>query len=461
MKSLLKAIGILILAAGSFAAAVPAEEEKPGDTSRWNDFLKNIEAGPGVLNIGGSLRLRYSFYNHFNIAQYDSPGNPFYHAKDSVLLERLRFNFDYRLKENLHAFVQIQDSHAWFSALHNRDFRNPGSETGHTNQYENPLYLKKGFVEWERIGGSDFGFKVGRQKIEYRDKRVWGPFDWANVGRYTWDAAKIYWDTEFAKTDFIGAWRIWYDPRGFDSRHHANSVLGFYSQLKNLGCDLDLFYHVNRGNNGTTGNGVARGDFRKHSVGAWFEKKLPLGFDYGGFLAFQFGREGHNHVHAYGYRVHAGYTFHSPCKSRFGLEYSIASGDDNLNDDRVETFDGLFGYSKINALPWRNLIDYRALLRIWPTKKFDMLFDYHLLQLAEKRGGFFYVNQTSVLRPYPAVGGSGSTIGQQADVFARWIYSREWLFYAGWSHFFASSYIRNTGRSRDADWIFFQAQYMF
>jgi len=43
-------------------------------------------------------------------------------------------------------------------------------------------------LEWRKTGSSPFGFKAGRQQINYRDNRVFGPGQWGNVGRYTWDA---------------------------------------------------------------------------------------------------------------------------------------------------------------------------------------------------------------------------------------------------------------------------------
>ena len=70
---------------------------------------KEIKIGPGILDLGGSLRLRYEFLDNFSIQGYGAG------ERDSMLLERLRLNAAYRVGKSLSLFIQLQDDHFWFS----------------------------------------------------------------------------------------------------------------------------------------------------------------------------------------------------------------------------------------------------------------------------------------------------------------------------------------------------------
>jgi len=185
----------------------------------WNARLKNIAVGPGTFTFGGSMRFRYELLDNYNIKRYGT------HETDNVLLERLRLDLEYKLYDNLRAFIQLQDAHFWLSDLHDRDF-SPACP------YRNYLDLKKGFIEWTHIGDSPFGFRIGRQAIVYRDSRVWGPGDWGNVGRYTWDAATFYWDADLVSTDFIIAQRVISESTSFDEKHFDFDAYGAYSRFR-------------------------------------------------------------------------------------------------------------------------------------------------------------------------------------------------------------------------------------
>ena len=88
--------------------------------------LKDIHLGPGKLDIGGSFRLRYEHLDEFSIKGY---GN---RRDGDLLLSRLRLDFDYRLDEDLHAFLQLQDARHTLSHLELRDF---GDTSGPVRSY--------------------------------------------------------------------------------------------------------------------------------------------------------------------------------------------------------------------------------------------------------------------------------------------------------------------------------------
>jgi len=45
--------------------------------------------------------------------------------------------------------------------------------------------------EIKELSGLPLSFKAGRQRIFYGDKRIFGPEQWGNTGRWIWDAIKF------------------------------------------------------------------------------------------------------------------------------------------------------------------------------------------------------------------------------------------------------------------------------
>jgi len=79
---------------------------------------------------------------------------------------------------------------------------------------------------------SPAGFKAGRQAITYADRRIFGPGEWGNVGRYWWDAAKVYQHTDPAKVDLLYGQRIVSDPSHFNDDHYPFHMAALYAQFK-------------------------------------------------------------------------------------------------------------------------------------------------------------------------------------------------------------------------------------
>jgi hypothetical protein len=97
---------------------------------REENISEGYTSGSGMLDIGGSLRIRSEFFDNFTIKGYGT------NDTDDLLLERVRVQFDYRLPDDLHFFLQGQDAHFWLSDLRMRDF-------GTVCPHQNPFDLRK------------------------------------------------------------------------------------------------------------------------------------------------------------------------------------------------------------------------------------------------------------------------------------------------------------------------------
>ena len=435
-------------------AGASAEKTTP---SHWGDLFKNIPLGPCRLDIGGSMRFRWEFQDDFNIQRYADQRRRT-SRRDGFLLQRLRVDFNLRFPDDARIYGELQDSRAY-----NSDF-SPG-DFALGCPYWNYVDLRQAYVEWLHIGSTPFGIKAGRQIISYGDNRIWGPGEWGNVGRYTWDAVKLIADTRPLEAHLIFANRVKYDTHDCDHADRNLDACGAYVMLKNLPCRLDLFWvykHTSPRVVINSSGGTA--EFDTHTVGAYVDGKFGTGWDYRGTFAHTFGRRDGATVEAYGANARLGYTFDVPWKPRVGVEYSYASGDPDPADGRYRTFDGVFGaiaktYGRMNLFSWMNIHDYQASFSCRPLEKTRVSLDWHFFRLDKSTDAWYYCNGRSQRRD--PTGRAGSSVGQEIDIVAQYQHSEHLKFQAGYALFFPGNFLRNTGPHPDADWAFFQVMYAF
>ena len=145
--------------------------------------------GQEKLLFGTDIRLRYEFQDNFNQKYYgDHPKKG--SADGGFLLGRLRAGLDYTPSDKIHMAVWMQDSRVWGMALSDSAFYNDkiGCEQ---NCNKDPWELSDTYIEIKRPFDVPVHFKAGRQRIVYGDRRVFGPGQWGNTGRWIWDAVSI------------------------------------------------------------------------------------------------------------------------------------------------------------------------------------------------------------------------------------------------------------------------------
>ncbi|MFW6163194.1 MAG: alginate export family protein [Planctomycetota bacterium] len=452
------AVGV-VLAIWAATSAAQAEKSKPAKRAHWSDPLKGIPLGPFALDVGGGLRFRLEHRSDFNQQRYaDTRGVDL--RSDTFLLQRARLELDLKLGEEAHAFVQLQDARAHGADFTEDDF----PAVVHACPFWNPLDLRMAYVEWRRIGGTPLGMKVGRQRIFYADNRIWGPGEWGNVGRYTWDAVKVIVDTEVAEVHGLFANRVRYDPDSFDEHNHRLDAFGAYAMVKALPVRLDLFWVGKRSRPELVVNRRGKTvDLDTHTCGFYIDGTAG-NWDFGGTVAHTQGDRDEADVDAWGANARLGYTFAHPWQPRLGAELSYASGDPDPADGDVETFDGVFGaidkmYGRINFVAWMNMVDYQASLSFKPLPRTKVSIDYHLFRLDEARDAWYWCSGRPA-RQDPT-GAAGKDLGQEIDVIVSYKHNQRLKLMAGYAHFFPGTFIERTGPSPGADWCFVQTQYSF
>jgi len=404
------------------------------------------------LNFSGSFRTRFEHLDNFNVKKFATKDH------DQLLLTRLRLELDCIINSDTHAFVQLQDNRFFLSDLSLRDF--PAS-----CPFENRLDLRQAYLETQQLLESPFGFKFGRQAIAYGDNRVWGPGDWGNTGRFTWDAVKLYYHTAPVRLDFIAARQVKTDPRKFDGSHQDSNSYGIYATVPAVeACKLDMFYLLCHDHEKRYAGESGTGRKARHTVGTHIGGEFAERFDYTGTAAYQFGKHGKDDVCAYAAHGELGCTFDAKVKPRLHCGCCYASGDSHPADGKNETFDGLNGavdsyYGRMNLCCWKNLIDWYAGAGIKPREGVSLTLEYHCFQLAQSKDAWYYGNGNAQRRDKS--GASSRDIGDEIDFIARWKIAKNIELMAGHSLFMPGSFVRRTGKAGDASWTFAQVNVNF
>ena len=414
------------------------------------------------------IRYRWEYEDNFNQKFYgkDPPrGN----GDDGFLLQRIRLVFDSYLHRNIHLSMGLQDSRAYDVALPNDAFYNSrlGLEHNPNKDYWEPFDT---YIELKRLFGQRLSLKIGRQRIAYGDKRVFGPGEWGNTGRYVWDAAKLSYRFGDNFIDTFYGKNIIHDPKKISLGHrHFFACIAIYSHflvpIRGEKIYLEPFWvrkydhHPN-----FRDEGRSLGDFGSNYYGLRDYARVFSGFDYDFTFVWQTGHWGHDNLKAYGYHILLGYRLKAiPSRPRLSVEFSYASGDNNPRDRKHGTFDGVFGardkmYGRMNLMDWKNLQDMQVNLEARPLNRLSLKAEVHKFWLAANRDAW-YLNQ-KVYRD--RTGQAGKRLGTEFDLVGKYITPFKGLeVQFGYGHFWSGEFVRRIADDVGANWCFFQLHYRF
>ncbi len=441
----------VVIAFFALALSSPEAFDTQARADAISDTLTGIRIGPGELDLGGTLRYRYEYQDNFSVQKYGTG------QTDDVLLIRTRINAGYRMPQKVRFFVQLQDARFALSNLTRDDF-------GPSCPYWNELDLRQAFIEWKDIGSSPLGFKIGRQTISYGDYRIFGPGDWGNVGRYTWDAGKVLLQTSPVDVNIFTAQRIFYLKDAFDDEHFPYKVYAAYAQIKSIPKKkLDLFYVVKRDSDKTTKGKTGIDELFVQTVG-FYGKGEWNRLDYASTFAYQFGDYGSDDIKAFGFNAAIGYTPLDFWTLRLVVSLSYATGDKDPEDGTYGTFDGVFGavdlyYGRMNLFSWMNLVDVHTGVSIKPVEGMKLSLDYHNFSLAQKKDAWYYSNGKKMR--WDPTGNSGSGLGNEIDLIWRHQIHPRIQLMAGCAAFFPGEFVKATGSHDNAYWAFGQLTIKF
>jgi len=311
--------------------------------------------------------------------------------------------------------------------------------------------VRQAFVDFEPLIGVEL--RLGRQEIAFRDRRIFGPGNWGNTGRYVWDAARVRLHNSFADSYCLAGRYIIPDPDRWPNKHASGpTAYANYTMIKNLPLDLDLFCVLKKDDHGDTQGERGRGDLTSHSGGFRIDGTCGQ-WDYGATVVGQFGRWGSDRIRAYGLATRLGYTFAIPWRPHLIAQFINGSGDSEPHDGKHGTFDGVFSgadtvlYGWMNLFFWSNVREYRLDLVLSPSKKLSLRGEYHYFALDQKKDAWYYPGKP---QRRDMTGSSGRELGHEVDLSFR--YKPTWWFelMGGYCFFVPGEFISNTGRDPEA-----------
>ncbi len=389
------------------------------------------------------------------------------------LLQRFRIGLLWKPEPWLKFYVQGQDS---------REIGSDRSKTPGTmgSEGDDTFDLRQAYIE---VGGTKdmpLSLKLGRQTLIYGDERLVGSFDWNNFGR-TFDAAKVVYKNPKFQLDLFTSSVVVIERDRFNQsdlfngneNHRGMIFSGVYLTTDQMPFGTaDLYGFWLSQSSGNVSNQEASVSFKpltgdtlaaQHSsfgtIGSRLKgdpKKLH-GWEFELEGAYQNGQVNDLNLNAWAIHGGVGYNFDAPWKPRLWAEYNYASGDRNPNDGNSETFQNLFPtnhkfYGFMDVFSWQNMHNPMISLRVTPLKTVTAQLDYHAFWLASTDDFWYRANGLATVRPLtPAARAASNFAGQEIDFTVTWT-PYKWLqFQAGYSHFFAGDYLRDTGTQDDAD----------
>ncbi len=429
--------------------------------------VANVEAGeylnkqlPKWVNVDVQLRHRYEWRSNFDF-------NDSLYDKDGFNLWRSRLGVTLKPTNDLKFFYQLQDARI-----------SDDSTTGSKSTFENWAEARQLWAEAktdklavEAIDLSKVGIRLGRQELSYGSQRLLGAFDWSNVAQ-TFDAGKVILEFEQPKLNidiFGGGKTPVKSPREQDDLYDGSAndrVGGYYAVYKGMKDFTIDQYVINRNTDGQTVSFGQTGDgeVEDYTIGGRVAGKIAdTSFDFELEAAKQVGNSGSLDADAQMAIAILGYTFDQAWHPRLSFEFDYASGDRNSADGKRQTFDNIhptnhFYYGFMDFVSLQNINNYRFQIKADPTKKLNVQSDFHLIFLDSPKDNLYGANK-AVKRATTA--GADPYVGSEIDLLAKYQVTNFMSMLTGYSHFFAGDFLKNTGSSDDADFVYAQTTFSF
>lgn len=410
----------------------------------------NLKFGRTKIAISGTYRLRFELQDEFHVKTFSTG------KTEDFLLSRLRVETDIRFSQQARTHLQLQDARIAGSSFSDADFRSGN------NPFHDPLDINQAYLEcqpWKPLQ-----FKIGRQAISFRDRRIFGPGDWGNTGRYAWDAAILTVNNSWIESNWIAGRFILHDPDRWPNKWaDGPTAFASYNSIRKLPFLLDVFYVFKHDDRGITQGEKGAGNLASHSLGCWLNGKWQA-WEYGVTAVGQLGKWGADDIQSYGLVGSLGYQWQTRWQPLLKAQCIIGSGDSNPSDGIHGTFDGVFGgadtdlYGWMNLFFWQNLREYRLDLKLTPNKALTLKGEYHYFMLDSPRDAWYFPSKA--LRRDKA-GISGQELGQEIDLTARVKVCRFLELLAGSCFFMPGDFVKNTGKSPNASWYFLETTFCF
>jgi hypothetical protein len=275
---------------------------------------------------------------------------------------------DLHIGKGFRTFLQLQSSGA-------------GGRPNTSPVDDNPLELHQAFVDISNRSTAPLKLtlRTGRQELSYGSQRLVSVREGPN-NRQSFDAIKLMSAWKNVKTDFFFSHYVAARKGIFDDRFNKNTLFwGNYWTIKNVPVigGIDLYYLGLQRKEASFDN--VKGKETRHSIGTRLFGNSG-NWDYDAEALYQFGDISGSNIPAWTASLNTNYQFKGCLfQPELGLKTELISGDKNIDDNKVQTFNPLFprgGYFGLAALIGpANLFDIHPAASLNCSRKTALNFD--------------------------------------------------------------------------------------
>jgi len=401
-------------------------------------YLPFGEEADRYLSLGGELRERYEYFDHFKWGQGAQ-------TKDGFFVQRYMLHADLHLGSGVRLFAQLK------SGLEN------GRSGGPRPPDEDRLDLEQAFLDLSTGTGDRhyLTLRAGRQELEYGSSRIISPREGPNV-RQSFDGLRLIWKATAWRVDGFAVRPVETNPGVFDDGPDYGRLLaGFYAVAPFPllpGGQLDLYLLEFEQRQAKYDRGTA--DERRRTAGTrLWRRQQPL--DYNFEFVYQWGRFGEGNVGAWMLASDTGYTFRLlPTTPRVGLKADMASGDRDPKAKGLGTFNSLFPrgsyFNRMETLGPANIADLHPSLAARVQPKLLVTVDGDFFWRQSVRDGVYGVAGTLIRSGQTS---RASYVGSALSSEAAWEVDRHLTFSAAYTRFFAGSFLKESGPGEDVNYF--------
>jgi hypothetical protein len=439
------------------------------DPSKRTDFFDPIKwiplanEGSWFLTLGGELRERYQDVRNSEFG-FTSP------ADDRHAYHRIFLIADTHFGPHFRIFVEVVNGEI------------VGAITDPPPAEQDPLDLLQGFADLvlPLSKSGDVTLRAGREEMTLGSARLVSFRETPNVRR-AFDGGRAFWTVKGKRLDAFVVRPV--NPRlhVFDDIADSTQLFwgvyatGAISAVK--GMSLDVYYLGLDRKNATFAQGVGRE--RRHTIGArlfgkltgfdWHEGRRfrghradnDLRFDWDVEGAYQFGSFETAAIRAWMISSDWGYTiFEVPLSPRLGFKADALSGDRNLQDNTLGTFNPLYPalqyYSQAGLFAPANLLSLQPSITLDLAKDASVNVEWGSLWRESKADAFYQ----PAVEPVLGTATAERYIGYEASANLAWQATVHLTVTGTFAHFAPGGSVRNVG-GRSGDFILAVGQFKF
>jgi len=411
------------------------------------DQLKYIPLGKNnYISFGGELREQFQSYDNLNFG--DVP--PTYSDTDvTQLWHRLMVHTDIELGSHFRFFMQLSNTARFF----NDNPMVPEIE-------ENQLSLHQAFGELKL---NNWNFRLGHQELFYGNHRLITFREGPNT-RQAFDGVVIKRKFKHGSLDFFAVSKVISKQYVFDDKSMHDGLLGIYGTQfyanRKLGLDYFLLNFQSRDRQYNYQSGYEN---RQTCGIRLFSNLKTVNFELEG--AYQTGKFNDLTIDAYSVLADVNVTVLPAKKGIIGFAATIASGDKDSTDDKLNTYNLLYAkpaYGLVAPIGATNILSLSPYLKINPIQKLNVLAQVFFLSRNSNQDGTYSPGMIQN-RPKPSTlfVSDKKILGQLYVIETNYQQTKNVSFALDASYFKAGNYPKATGAGKDILYLSFKSTLRF